>query len=36
MLVNVNYIHHKYAVPESCTADVKPDVLFGVEANLYH
>ena len=35
MVVNVNmHLHHKRAVFESCTAYVKPDVIFGTEAKL--
>ena len=32
MVVNVNHLHHKRAVFESCTTYVKPDVIFGTEA----
>ena len=34
MVVNVNHLHHKRAVFESCTAYVKQDVIFGTEAKL--
>ena len=32
--MNVNHLHHKHAVFESCTVYVKPDVIFGTEAKL--
>ena len=31
---NVNHLHQKSAAFESCTAYVKPDVIFGTEAKL--
>ena len=34
MVVNVNHLHHKRAVFESCTTYIKPDVIFGTEAKL--
>ena len=34
MVVNVNHLHHKRAVFDSCTTYVKPDVIFGTEAKL--
>ena len=33
-VVNVNHLHHKRAVFESCTTYIKPDVIFGTEAEL--
>ena len=32
--MNVNHLHHKRAVFDSCTTYVKPDVIFGTEAKL--
>ena len=32
--MNVNHLHHKRAVFESCTTYIKPDVIFGTEAKL--